>query len=107
MIRPRNTNQEQALEPATGRPVASGEQWLGRNTNNPEASGRRLWERLNPQHRRLLRLLARALVLRQEKARLPEAFRARLLAALDELDRLTARIEKLLAAVATRTPPTG
>ncbi len=107
MTPPSDKEPEPTLEPATGRPVASGEQWLGRNTNNPEASGHRLWERLNPQHRRQLRLLARALVLRQEKARLPEAFRARLLAALHELDRLAARIEKSLAAVATRTPPTG
>ncbi|SRR5712692_8369722 len=104
MIPPSAKKPEPPLEPATGRPVASGEQWLGRSAS-PEASGRRLWERLNPRHRRLVRLLARALVLRQEKARQPEAVRAKLLIALDELERLTARIEKLLAAVATRTPP--
>ena len=98
---PANRNREPAIEPESGGPVASGEQWLGRNAN----AGRRLWERLNPPHRRLLRLLARALVLRQEKARLPEAARAKLLTALDELDRLAARIERLLAAVASRTRP--
>ena len=101
MIPPSAKKPEPTLEPATGRPVASGEQWLGRN---PKAA-RRLWERLNPPHRRQLRLLAQALVLRQEKARLPEAVRGKLLAALDELDRLVARIEKLLATVAIRTPP--
>jgi hypothetical protein len=91
-----------APELGGGRPVASAEQWLGRN-----ASGRRqLWERLNPRHRKQLRLLARALVLRQSKARLPEPVCERLLAALDELERLTRRIEQLLAAVAgTKSPP--
>ena len=101
MIPPKANNATPALEPESGQPVASGEQWLGRNAG----LGRRLWERLNPPHRRQLLLLARALVLRQEKARLPETLRAKLLAALDELDRLAARIERLLVAVATRTPP--
>jgi hypothetical protein len=100
---PANRNPEPAIEPESGRPVASGEQWLGRNAH----AGRRLWERLSPPHRRLLRLLARALVLRQEKARLPQAACAKLLTALDELDRLAARVEKLLAGVTSRTPPAG
>ncbi|MBI3670198.1 MAG: hypothetical protein HY237_10510 [Acidobacteria bacterium] len=76
---------------------------MGRNAS----SKRRLWERLNPRHRKLLQQLARALALRQSQARLPEDLRARLMALLDELGRLAARIEKLLAAVATRTPPGG
>ena len=101
MIPPSAKKPEPTLEPATGCPVASGEQWLSRN---PHAA-RRLWERLNPLHRRQLRLVAQALVLRQEKARLPETVRGKLLAVLDELDRLVARIEKLLATVAIRTPP--
>jgi len=88
-------------EPAGGRPEASAEQWLGWNTS----SKRRLWERLNPRHRKTLRLLAHALVLRQSQARLPEPVRARLLRALHELERLAARIEQLLAAVARRAPP--
>jgi len=107
MISPKNTNQPQTLEPATGRPVASGEQWLGRNASNREASGRRLWERLNPRHRKQLRLLARALALRQSQARLPEDVRARLAATLEDLERLAARIERLLATLATRTLPDG
>jgi len=98
---------EEALEPVSGRPVASGEQWLGRDAASPETSRRRLWARLNPRHRKQLRLMARALALRQAQARLPEAARRKLLAALDELERLVARIEKLLAELATRTPPAG
>ncbi len=47
-------------EPAAGRPEISGEQWLGRNASDK----RRLWERLNPRHRRMLRLVARACGLR-------------------------------------------
>ncbi len=103
MITPQPAKQQPATEPASGRPEVSGEQWLGRNAS----SKRRLWERLNPRHRKLLRQLARALALRQSPARLPEDLRAKLLLLLDELERLAARIEKLLAAVATRTPPGG
>lgn len=74
------------------RPVASAQEWLGHNRGEK----RRLWERLNPRHRKLLRVLATALALRQDKVHLPEPTRARLLAALDELDRLAAHIEQLL-----------
>lgn len=81
--------------------MESGEQWLGRNTD----SERRLWEKLNPRHRKQLRLIARALALRQAQARLPEPARPKLAALADELERWVARIEKLLATVATRTPP--
>jgi hypothetical protein len=80
-------------EPVAGRPVASGDEWLGKNAG----ARRRLWERLNPRHRRELRILARALALRQAKERVPENIRQRLLAALDEFERLTCRIEQLLA----------
>ena len=90
-------------EPASGRLVESGEQWLGRNTS----SKRRLWEQLNPRHRKTLLLLARALAWRQSQARLPEPLRTKLLVILDELERLATRVERLLAAVATRTPPDG
>ncbi len=107
MISPKTPTRTQPIEPATGRPVASGEQWLGRDARSAEAPGRRLWERLNPRHRKQLRLLARALALRQSHARLPEEVRVRLAAVLDELERLAARIERLLASLATRTPPGG
>ncbi len=103
MIREQSTIRQQATEPAGGRPEVSGEQWLGRNAS----SKRRLWERLNPRHRKLLQQLARALALRQSQARLPDELRAKLLAALEELERIAARIEKILATVATRTPPGG
>ena len=83
--------------------MASAEQFIGRNTSEK----RRLWERLNPRHRRTLQRLARALVLRQSQGRLPEELRTKLLTALDELGRLAARIERLLPAVSGRTPPRG
>ncbi len=96
----RHTAPQILPEPTEGNPVASAEQWLGRNAS----TRRRLWEQLNPRHRKQLRLLARALVLHQEKARLPEALRVRLSAALDELERVTNRIEQLLATLTNRTP---
>ena len=105
MITAKATNQQPRLEPAAGRPEISAEQWLAGATGNREASRRRLWERLNPRHRKQLLLLARAFALRQSPARLPEPLRACLAAALDDLERLVTRLEKLLAAVATRTPP--
>lgn len=80
------------MNDAKSTPVQSAEEWLGRNRGEK----RRLWERLNPRHRKLLRVLATALALRQDKAHLPEPARVRLLAALDELERLAARIEQLL-----------
>jgi hypothetical protein len=87
--------------PGNWQPTSSGEEWLGRNRSDR----RRLWERLSPPHRRLLRVLAQALVLRQEKARLPDALRGRLLTALDEIERLAARIES--AARDNSAPPRG
>jgi hypothetical protein len=80
-------------EPVEGRPVASGDEWLGKNAG----ARRRLWERLNPRNRRQLRVLAHALVLRQAKERIPENLRQQFLSALDDLERLTRRIEQLLA----------
>jgi hypothetical protein len=90
-------------EPQAGRPAESGESWLGRNRSEK----RRLWERLNPRHRKELRLLAEALALQQNHAQLPESARTRLDAAIAELGRLTRRIAALLAEVARRTPPPG
>ena len=102
MIR-RTEKTNQATEPESGRPAESGEGWLGRNRSDK----RRLWERLNPRHRRELRLLAEALALQQNHGRLPEAVRGRLDAALAELDRVVRRVASILAEVARRTPPAG
>jgi hypothetical protein len=80
------------------RPVASGEEWLGRNIGEK----RRLWEHLNPRHRKQLQLLARALVLRQMQGRLPDEARRRLSGMLDEIVQLIARVETLLATLVAR-----
>ena len=88
-------------EPDADRPAGSGEEWLGRN----RSSKRRLWERLNPLSRKQIRIVAEALALQQTHAQLPEPLRARLSAALQELDRLVTRIRALLVEVARRTPP--
>jgi len=94
---------EQIAEPEAGRPAETGEAWLGRNRSEK----RRLWERLNPRHRKELRMLAEALALQQNHGRLPEPVRARLDAALGELERVTRRIAAILMEVARRTPPLG
>lgn len=94
---------ETSDEPQEGRPAQSGEAWLGRNRSDK----RRLWERLNPRHRKELRMLAEALALQQSHARLPEPMRLRLDAALAELERVVRRIVTILAEVARRTPPPG
>jgi len=86
-------------EPESGRPAGSGEEWLGRN----RSTKRRLWERLNPRSRKQVRVLAEALALQQTHANLPEPLRARLSAAVDELERLLARVRALLVEVARRT----
>jgi hypothetical protein len=101
MIRPRKQNPAPVTEPETGRPAGSGEEWLGRN----RSSKRKLWERLNPRSRKQIRVIAEALALQQTHARLPEPLRARLSAAVDELERHLARIRALLLEVARRTPP--
>ena len=74
------------------RPTASAEQWLGRNAS----AKRRLWERLNPRHRKQLRTLARALAMRQMEGRLPDDVRLRLRALIEEFERLLLRAERLL-----------
>ena len=79
--------------------MASGEQWLGRNAGGR----RRMWERLNPRHRKTLLMLARALALRQSQARLPEQAQAKLHAIVDEIERLASRTEKFLAAIRGRS----
>jgi hypothetical protein len=94
---------EMTPEPQTGRPAQSGEGWLGRDRSDK----RRLWERLNPRHRKELRMLAEALALQQTHARLPEPARSQLDAALKELERVVRRIAAILAEVARRTPPAG
>jgi len=101
MIRPRKQNPAPAVEPETGRPAGTGEEWLGRN----RSSKRRLWERLNPRSRGQIRIIAEALALQQTHAQLPESLRARLSATIDEIERLVARTRALLAEVARRTPP--
>jgi hypothetical protein len=100
MIRPEEKT-EQASEPQSGRPAQTGEAWLGRNRSEK----RRLWERLNPRHRKELRMLAEALALQQTHARLPEPARSRLDAALADLERVVRRIAAILVEVARRTPP--
>jgi len=100
MIKTKKQNIEPVAEPETGRPAGTGEEWLGRN----RSSRRRLWERLNPRSRKQLRLLAEALALQQTHANLPEPVRRRLSAAVDELERLLARVRAILVEVARRTP---
>jgi len=100
MIRPRKQNSAPMAEPEAGRPAGSGEEWLGRN----RSSKRKLWERLNPRSRKQIRVIAEALALQQTHAQLPEPLRARLSAAIDELERHLARIRALLLEVARRTP---
>jgi hypothetical protein len=99
MFRPTNRTTP-VEEPPSGRPSQSGESWLGHNRSEK----RRLWERLNPRHRKELRMLAEALALQQYHAQLPEAARARLDAAIADLGRITRRIGGILAEVARRTP---
>jgi|SRR5580698_8800499 hypothetical protein len=100
MIRPRKQNTAPIAEPEAGRPAGSGEEWLGRNRSGK----RRLWERLNPRSRKQIRVVAEALALQQTHAQLPEPLRARLSAAIDELERHLARLRALLLEVARRTP---
>jgi hypothetical protein len=88
-------------EPQNGQPAESGESWLGRNRSEK----RRLWERLNPRHRKELRLLAEAMAMQQNHAQLPESARTRLDATIAELGRVTRRVAAILAEVARRTPP--
>jgi hypothetical protein len=100
MIRVKTQNAAMA-EPEAGRPAGTGEQWLGRNRSTKQ----RLWERLNPRNRKQIRLIAEALAQQQTHARLPEPLRARLSAAIEELERVARRIGALLAEIAQRRPP--
>jgi hypothetical protein len=90
-----------SAEPEAGRPAGTGEEWLGRN----RSAKRRLWERLNPRHRKELRVIAEALVMQQTHANLPEPLRARLSESIEQIERLARRIGVLLAEVTRRTPP--
>lgn len=101
MIRTRTPTTPPPVEPETGRPAGTSEEWLGRN----RSSKRRLWERLNPLSRKQIRVIAEALALEQVHAQLPDPLRARLSAALNDLDRLVARLRALLVEVTRRTPP--
>lgn len=101
MIRAKTQNVMPIAEPEAGRPAGTGEQWLGRNRSTKQ----RLWERLNPRSRKQIRLIAEALAQQQTHARLPEPLRARLSAAIEELERVARRIGALLAEIAQRRPP--
>ncbi len=103
VIRQSEKNEHPEREPGAGLPVNTGEAWLGRN----RSAGRKLWERLNPRSRAQLRVLAEALALAQIRAHLPDEIRARIERAVEELERITARMRALLAEVARRTPPRG
>ncbi|MGH9742682.1 MAG: hypothetical protein ACRD51_10060 [Candidatus Acidiferrum sp.] len=100
-IRKPNSATTTSTEPDAGRPAGSGEEWLGRN----RSAKRRLWERLNPRHRKELRIIAEALAMQQTHANLPEPLRARLSQSIEEVERLARRIGALLAEVTRRTPP--
>jgi hypothetical protein len=88
-------------EPQAGRPAETAESWLGQNRSGK----RKLWERLNPRHRKELRMLAEALALQQLRVRLPDPARAKLDSALADLERVTRRIAAILAEVTRQTPP--
>lgn len=98
---PRSNGKQKPAEPATGRPASSAEEWLGRNRGEKQ----RLWERLNPRHRKALRLLAEALVAQQSHARLDDATRRKLSQLLGDIEHLANRATVLLAGVARQTPP--
>jgi hypothetical protein len=100
-IRKPNTTATTSEEPEAGQPAGTGEEWLGRN----RSAKRRLWERLNPRHRKELRVIAEALAMQQTHANLPEPLRARLSQSIEEVERLARRIGALLAEVTRRTPP--
>jgi len=100
MIRAK-TQSAAVAEPEAGRPAGTGEEWLGRN----HSAKRRLWERLNPRHRKLVRIIAEALAMQQTHANLPEPLRVRLSAATGELERVVGRIGAVLAEAARRRLP--
>ena len=98
---PRTAHREKSAEPAGGRPAGSAEEWLGRNRGEKQ----RLWERLNPRHRKALRLLAEALAAQQMHARLEDSTRGKLSQLLADVEHLASRAAALLAEVARRTRP--
>ena len=98
---PRTSGKEKPAEPAVGRPAGSAEEWLGRNRGEKQ----RLWERLNPRHRKSLRLLAEALAAHQSHARLEDETRTKIAQLLADVERLAARAVTILAEVARRTRP--
>lgn len=100
-IRKPNTAATTSTEPETGQPAGTGEEWLGRN----RSAKRRLWERLNPRHRKELLMIAEALAMQQTHATLPEPLRTRLSESIEQVERLARRIGVLLAEVTRRTPP--
>src|SRR5260370_38442024 len=100
MIRTKTQNAAVA-EPEAGGPAGTGGQWLGRNRSKKQ----RLWERLNPRSRKQIRLIAEALAQQQTHAHLPEPLRARLSAAIGELERVAGRIGALMAEIAQRRAP--
>ena len=100
-VRKPNTTATTSAEPEAGRPAGTGEEWLGRN----RSAKRRLWERLNPRHRKELRVIAEALAMQQTHANLPEPLRARLSESIEQVECLARRIGALLAEVTRRTPP--
>jgi hypothetical protein len=101
MIFGRPGNKTPEMEPETGRPAGTGEQWLGRN----RSSKRRLWERLNPRNRKQIRAIAQGLALQQSHAQLPDFAKGKLSACMAEVERLANRIRAILEEVARRTPP--
>jgi hypothetical protein len=100
-IKKQNAAATASTEPEAGRPAGTGEEWLGQN----RSAKRRLWERLNPRHRKELRVIAEALAMQQTHANLSEPLRARLSESIEQVERLARRIGVLLAEVTRRTPP--
>jgi hypothetical protein len=98
---PRTNHREKPAEPVGGRPAGSAEEWLGRNRGEKQL----LWERLNPRHRKALRLLGEALAAQQNHARLDDATRGKLSQLLADLEYLASRAATLLVEVARRTRP--
>ncbi|MBS1840045.1 MAG: hypothetical protein JSS69_17100 [Acidobacteria bacterium] len=98
---PRTPQREKPTEPGTGRPTGSAEEWLGRNRDGK----RRLWERLNPRHRKSLHILAEALAAQQSHAQLEEGMRGKFSQLQADVERLVNRASTLLAEVARRTRP--
>jgi hypothetical protein len=98
---PRTPHRENLAEPGTGRPTGSAEEWLGRNRGGK----RRLWERLNPRHRKVLRILAEALAAQQSHVKLEEEMRGKFSQLRADVERLANRATVFLVEVARRTRP--